>query len=67
MHQQTTTQGTTQHTKEPWSYPWQGHALNGPYDNKCMLLPSIRGFTVSSLRNVDDDDDTFYVFFPHSD
>jgi len=29
MHQQTTTQGTTQHTKGPRPYPWQANALNG--------------------------------------
>jgi len=29
MHQQTTTQGTTQHIKGPRPYQWQGHALNG--------------------------------------
>jgi len=28
MHQQTTTQGTSQHTKGSRPYPWQGHALN---------------------------------------
>jgi len=29
MHQQTTTEGTPQHTKGPRPYPWQGHVLNG--------------------------------------
>ena len=44
MHQQTTTQGTTQHTKGPRPYPWQGHALNGKsgYPGSKKWLPRLQ-------------------------
>ncbi|KAL9298039.1 hypothetical protein ACSQ67_023935 [Phaseolus vulgaris] len=35
MHQETTKQGTTQHTIVPQLYPWQGHALNGKSGYLC--------------------------------